>query len=249
MTLYGDFLGENHRRIHKWYQYFAAYETHLARFRNRHLTLFEIGVGEGGSLQLWRRYLGPFAIIVGLDVYPRARQVAEDQIHVRTGNQGDPEFLARVVEEFGPPDIVIDDGSHLQPDVHKSFAALYPLVAKNGVYAVEDLHAAYWPNHGGGLRTPGSFIETVKGCIDEMHAEFYGGPSARTPRGDRTTSIHFYNSLVIFEVGERRPAGNRTTGNPALYDATWTPPGEDPQTFAEQVREAVEKLEKPGPWR
>jgi limonene-1,2-epoxide hydrolase len=72
VTLYGDFFKDNHHRIHKWYQYFALYEQHSARFRNRHVTIFEIGVGEGGSLQQWRDYFGPFAIIVGIDIYPRS---------------------------------------------------------------------------------------------------------------------------------------------------------------------------------
>ncbi len=248
MTLYGDFLDGDHRGMHKWYQYFPAYEAHLARFRNRHVTVMEIGVGQGGSLQQWRRYLGPFAIIVGLDIYPPARQVEEEQIHVRNGNQADLGFLGAVIAEFGAPDVVIDDGSHLQHDVRKSFEFLYPLVAKNGVYLVEDLHAAYWVNHGGGLRHPNSFIETAKSCIDHMHAEYTGDPAMRTPAGERTTSIHFYDSLVVFEVGERRTMGNRTTGNPSLYDHAWVPKGVCREAFAKTVDEALRGLETQAPW-
>jgi hypothetical protein len=48
-----------------------------------------------------------------------------------------------VVAEFGHPDIVIDDGSHFQPHINVTFDFMFPLVAKNGVYLVEDLHAAY----------------------------------------------------------------------------------------------------------
>lgn len=171
MTLYGDFLSDNHRRTHKWYQYFPAYERHLERFRNRHVTLFEIGIGEGGSLQQWRRYFGPFARIVGIDISPHCKQVEEDQVYVRIGNQNDAAFLAKVLAEFGDPDIVIDDGSHYQSHVCTTFDALYPRVAKNGVYVIEDLHAAYFPDHGGGLRHEDSFIERTKALVDEMHAE------------------------------------------------------------------------------
>ncbi len=245
MTLYGDFFADNHRRMHKWYQYFPAYETHFERFRNRHVTVFEIGVGEGGSLQQWRNYLGPFAIIVGLDVYPRCQQVEEDQIHVRIGSQTDRDFLAAVVAEFGPPDIVIDDGSHLQRHVNITFDYLYPQVAKNGVYLVEDLHAAYWPNHGGGLHSRNSFLETAKSYVDLMHADYIGPDAVRTPAGDRTTSIHFYDSVVVFEVGERRVMGHRETGDARLFSNDWIAPGHTRESFEEVVRDAIGTLEVP----
>ena len=225
MTLFSSYLNDNHRPIHKWYHYFPVYERHFAHFRNRYVTLFEIGIGQGGSLQMWKGYLGPFARIVGLDIYPLTRQCEEDQVSVRIGSQDDPAFLAEVLAEFGPPDIVIDDGSHLQPHVNATFDVLYPHVAKNGVYLVEDLHAAYRPNHGGRLGYEGSFIERAKACVDEFHAEYTGGELPRSPLGDRTTSIHFYDSVVVMEVGEYRPKGHRTTGNPDLFRADWLPPG------------------------
>ena len=92
MTLYGEFLDNQVRQTHKWYQYFPVYERHFERFRNRHLTLFEIGVGAGGSVQQWRRYFGPFAIIVGMDINPLCGQVEEDQVHIRIGSQDNSGF-------------------------------------------------------------------------------------------------------------------------------------------------------------
>ena len=217
-----DFLNENHRRTHKWDHYFAVYDQHFSRFRNRYLTLFEIGLGEGGSLQLWKRHLGPFARIVGIDVEPACKQLEEEQIEVRIGSQDDRGFLADVLAEFGPPDIVIDDGSHLQDHVNTTFDVLFPHVAKNGIYLVEDLHAAYWSNHGGGLRHRNSFIERAKGYVDEMHAQYTGGELERSALGDRLASIHFYDSIVVLEVGEYRVRGHRITGDAALFRADWT---------------------------
>src|SRR5215469_11390917 len=101
MTIYGDFLSNTGRRTHKWYQYFPAYERHFEHLRNQHITLIEIGVGEGGSLQMWRRYFGPFARIVGIDWNPDRRQVEEDQIYIRIGHQENRSFLERVLAEFG----------------------------------------------------------------------------------------------------------------------------------------------------
>ncbi|MBV9756453.1 MAG: hypothetical protein JO047_05310 [Alphaproteobacteria bacterium] len=220
---FADFLTGDHRRTHKWYQYFPVYERHCERFRNRHVTLFEIGIAEGGSMQLWRRHLGPFVRIVGIDVNPICKQLEEDQIQVRIGSQDNLEFLAQVLLEFGSPDIVIDDGSHLQGHVNATFDFLYPHVAKNGVYVIEDLHAAYWPDHGAGLRHPASFIERAKGYIDEMHAHYTGGELPPSALGQRTTSIHFYDSIVVLEVGEFRVAQQAMTGDASRFRADWRP--------------------------
>ena len=56
-----EFLTNRGRPVHKWVHYFPIYERHFAPFVNRPTTLIEIGVSKGGSLQLWERYLGPFA--------------------------------------------------------------------------------------------------------------------------------------------------------------------------------------------
>jgi len=201
MDAWAGFLGNNKRLIHKWIHYLPIYERHLEKFRNQSITVFEIGCGAGGSLQLWKSLLGPFAQIVGIDVREECKAYEEVQIAVRIGDQGDPRFLASVVKEFGKPDIVIDDGSHLMHHISASFNFLYPLVPINGVYIAEDLHTCYWDEYGGGLGKPESFIEVAKKLVDDLNADHARGsvePSAFTRE---TMSMHFYDSVVVFEKG------------------------------------------------
>ncbi len=210
MSLWPDFLGNaDGRVIHKWKHYFPIYERHFARFVNQSVTLLEIGCGDGGSLQLWKRYFGPHAQIVGIDIEPRCAEFEDDQIAVRIGSQDDPAFLDRVATEFGPFDIVIDDGSHVQAHVAASFAHLYAGLSKSGVYFVEDLHTAYWPDFGGGLRKPDTFIEIAKGLIDELNADHARDDDAVTQFTRTTHSVCFYDSVVVFERG--------------LYTKKWAP--------------------------
>ena len=110
----------------------------------------EIGVAKGGSLQMWRRFFGPMATIVGIDINPHCQEYEEDGIHVRIGDQSDPVFLAGLTKEFGQFDIVLDDGSHQMEHIRKTFEFLYPTLSKNGIYIIEDLHTAYWEEYGGG---------------------------------------------------------------------------------------------------
>jgi SAM-dependent methyltransferase len=201
MSLWAEFLGHDGRTIHKWKHYFPAYERHFSRYINRPLTFLELGCGLGGSLQMWKRYFGPHARIVGIDIRPECASFEEDQIAVRIGDQADQVFLSALLDEFGAPDIVLDDGSHMMSHMAASFRFLYPRTAPDGVYVVEDLHTAYWDEYGGGLRRPGSFIELCKTLLDELNADWSRGALPPTDFTRTTQSIHFYDSLAVFERG------------------------------------------------
>ena len=60
--------------VFKWRHYLKIYEDHLSRFRNTPFHMLEIGVAQGGSLSLWRRYFGPEALLFGIDIDDRCRQ-------------------------------------------------------------------------------------------------------------------------------------------------------------------------------
>ncbi len=211
--LWRDFVTHRGRMAHKWTHYFPVYERHFSRYVNRPVTFWEIGVGEGGSLQLWLQYLGPYAQIVGLDVVDK-RNLEEHQIAIRTGNQSDPAFLEAVIDEFGTPDVVLDDGSHQMSDLEATFRYLYPRISCVGVYMVEDLHTSYWPEYGGGLRKPGSFVEKAKALIDELNADHCGDALAPTDFTATTLSIHFYDSVAVFERGRHQPKHAPQVGGP-----------------------------------
>jgi hypothetical protein len=198
MNLWADFLTNDRCVIHKWKHYFPIYEQHFRRFIYRPVMFWEIGCGEGGSLQMWKRYFGPLAQIVGLDIRPECKSYREDQIAIRIGDQADTAFLDRLLDEFGPPDIVLDDGSHKMSDVLATFRHLYPKLDRNGVYMVEDMHTAYWPKFGGGVRREGTFIEICKELIDELNGQHFG---AATDFTRTTLSMHFYDSVIAFERG------------------------------------------------
>lgn len=214
--LWADFLTNRGRLIHKCAHYFPIYEEHLTRFVNRPVLLVEIGVARGGSLQMWKRFLGPLATIVGIDINPGCRAVEEDQIHVRIGSQADTGFLGDVLAEFGVPDIVIDDGSHIMNDVNTTFAFLYSRIAAHGVYLVEDLQTAYWDRYGGGVKREGTFIEHCKDLIDQLNAYNTEGVLAPTDFTRTTTSMHIYDAVVVFEKGKHAPYRAVKTGGKSV---------------------------------
>ena len=219
MTLWSEFVNNKQRTIHKWKHYFPVYEEHFSRYVDRPLLFFEIGCGRGGSVQMWKRYFGPHAQIVGIDINPECKEFEEDQIQVRIGSQADTAFLQSVLDEFGTPDIVLDDGSHQMSHVVETFRFLYPLTSPTGVYLVEDLHTAYWDEFGGGLKREGSFIELCKHLIDELNADWSRDALAPTEFTRSTLSMHFYDSIAVFERGRRLAHNNmRISGRQAIVN-------------------------------
>jgi hypothetical protein len=201
MNLWQDFLTSRERSIVKWSHYFPIYEKHLTPWRNKTLTFMEIGVAKGGSVQMWKRFFGPMATIVGIDINPHCKEYEEDGIHVRIGDQSDPGFLAGVTKEFGQFDIILDDGSHKMEHIRKTFDYLYPTLSKNGIYIIEDLHTAYWEEYGGGWEKEDSFINVSKKFIDELNAEHSRGAVEQTFMTRNTLGISFYDSVIVFERG------------------------------------------------
>jgi SAM-dependent methyltransferase len=219
LTLWSEFVNNKQRTIHKWKHYFPAYEAHFCRFVNRPSVFLEIGCGRGGSAQMWKRYFGPHAQIVGIDINPECKVFEEDQIQIRIGSQSDSAFLQSVLDEFGTPDIVLDDGSHQMSHVVETFRFLYPRTSPTGVYMVEDLHTAYWDEYGGGLKREGSFIELSKNLIDELNADWTRAALAPTNFTRSTLSMHFYDSIAVFERGRRLAHSNmRQSGRAAIVN-------------------------------
>lgn len=150
---------------------------------------------------MWKRYFGPFAQIVGIDIDAGCKIFEEDQIAIRIGSQDDGDFLNQLILEFGPPDIVIDDGSHQMQHITKSFNTIYPRMLKNSIYLVEDLHTAYWDEYGGGLNRQGSFIELSKKLVDQLNADHARNQIISNDFTRETLSMHFYDSVIVFEKG------------------------------------------------
>ncbi|MDF1728894.1 MAG: class I SAM-dependent methyltransferase [Sulfitobacter sp.] len=194
----------------KWEHYFPAYDREFAAFRGRTTRMLEIGVARGGSVQMFRRFLGARSVVVGIDINPRCKAYEERGVRIEIGSQSDPEFLARIVEEHGPFDIILDDGSHMMGDQITSLEHLYKAVKPGGVYAVEDIHTSYFTRFGGGYRRPDSFVEHAKGKIDAQNMWW----SHRMPQEaveDWTpwlSRITFYPGMVFFHrdpVNSPRP--------------------------------------------
>jgi hypothetical protein len=134
----------------KWglHRYTPHYEDHFRHHRDKAVSLLEIGIGGhdrpdagGASMRMWRQYF-PRGQIYGIDVFDKSA-LDGSRLWTFRGHQGDESFLGKVLEETGPLDVIIDDGSHINRDVLTSFHYLFPRLRTGGVYVIEDLQTAY----------------------------------------------------------------------------------------------------------
>lgn len=212
-------------RMHRWDHYIPIYERHFSRFRGRPVNVLEIGVQEGGGLWMWHKYFHPESTIHGVDINPDCARPALPGVRVYIGDQADPNFWMKFRTWTGTLDIVIDDGGHTMNQQITAFDSIYPTMAPDGVYLVEDTHTSLW---GGRFQDVEDFLGpcTFMGKAHEdtlalmewsgKEANFF--PLMHESRGVldgsvsefcRTTqSIHFYDSIVVYERGPRTAPGH-----------------------------------------
>jgi hypothetical protein len=194
MGLYGDFLGNNEKPTFKWLHYFPIYESYLNRFINRSVSVLEIGVLDGGSLSMWRNYLGPHSQIIGIDINPEAKQHDDFQIIVEIGDQSDTNFLSMVYEKYGPFDIIIDDGSHKQSDLITTFSHFKDKMPQNSVYIIEDTHTADISSY---QDSEMDIFEYLYPISRGLSAHYAGDDLSEM--GSALSSVNFYDSIIAIE--------------------------------------------------
>lgn len=194
------FYQREHRLIHKFIHYTEGYDRFFSKFRGKKVTLLEIGVYQGGSLQMWKDYLGEKAQIIGLDINPECKKVEEENIKIFIGDQQDREYLRWLKKQIDSVDIIIDDGGHMMEQQIISFEELFDILSDDGVYLCEDCHTSYWASYHGGYKKEDTFIEYSKTMIDGLNVQYMEEPVLKKFRySERIKSLTFYDSMVFIE--------------------------------------------------
>lgn len=197
------FFDEPHRLVCKHLRYLRVYDHYFSQFRGKNLTIVEVGVFGGGSLQLWKKYFGKGARVIGIDINPECKQYEEDQIEIFIGSQSDRNFWKEFKKQVKKVDIFIDDGGHTMLQQRVTFEEMYGRISPNGVYICEDCCTSYWPSMGGGYKIKDSFIEYSKNCIDYINARYSKSKKLRPNYITKSLwGVHFYDQMVVFEKQE-----------------------------------------------
>jgi hypothetical protein len=199
----------------KWSGYLKIYNDIFSQYRNSPVSILEIGIQNGGSLECELEYFKQAKNIIGCDINKECANLNfnSDIIRVVIGDANSSDTKTKILAECDAYDIIIDDGSHTSSDIIKSFVHYYPYLKVGGVYIVEDLHCSYWQEFEGGLydeHSSQSFLKILADVINFEHwgiqksrEEFINGFFPNTmPQGSEDWlstiySIQFLNSICV----------------------------------------------------
>lgn len=225
----------------KWKSYLDYYHGLLEPMRGNPLTVLEIGVQNGGSLETWSEFFPQARAIIGCDIDPNCGHLrfADPRIHVVVGDAGTAatrDHIAALQPQF---DLVIDDGSHKSHDILAAFALYFPLLKAGGLYCIEDTCTLYWQEYGGGLTAQHNASFFFKALADVVNREhwrdappieevlapfFPGGSVPASVCEGWVDSVYFRNSMIVVakslqpghaKIGRREIAGEHALVNAA----------------------------------
>ena len=82
-----DFFYKNKKNIlNKWDHYFDIYERHFYKYQNKDIVLLEVGVSNGGSINMWSNYFGKNSKIYGIDIDPRCKEFEKNNVKIFIGS-------------------------------------------------------------------------------------------------------------------------------------------------------------------
>jgi hypothetical protein len=182
----------------KYRSYFEVYENLLSPFKNKKIKLVEIGVNNGGSLFMWKKYLGNLCEIIGIDNNPRCKELEKFGFKIFIGDQSKKDFWDNFYKENGSIDILVDDGGHTNLQQTITLVNSANNINNNGLIIFEDLHASYLAEFGN--PSTYSFKNLCFRYVDKLNNR-----SKKILKNSQHLdlpihSIEFYESLVCFKI-------------------------------------------------
>jgi len=220
----------------KWASYLPFYDELFEKYRTQKLSLLEIGIQNGGSLETWKTFFVDASVIIGCDIDERCGNLQYDdsRVSVVVGDANQTHTINTIKNICSNFEIVIDDGSHQSNDILNSFFIYFPFVKPGGLYVIEDTHTLYMNDYGGGILNEFSAYSFFKKLIDVINIQFWGNelpidvyfrtffPLGQMPlflRDGWVESIEFRNSMIVIrksQVATHEKLGDRIiTGSSA----------------------------------
>ena len=187
----------------KWSSYFQVYEDIFLKYKNKKITFVEVGVANGGSLFIWKKFFGKKAKIIGIDANPNAKKMEKYGFKIYIGNQSDSKFWENFFKKEGNVDVVLDDGAH--KNLHQISTVHYclPYIKDGGKIVVEDTVTSYLKKE---FNNPSkySFINFCNLIIEIIHKRSGLLKQKLNIYAKKVYSINFFESIVVFSIDSKK---------------------------------------------
>ena len=188
----------------KWSNYFEIYENLFKRFKDKKITLVEVGIGNGGSLFMWRKYFGKKAKIIGVELNPEAKKLERNGFKIFIGDQSNPKFWENFYKKVGKVDILIDDGGHTNLQQITTFMESINHIKNGGMIIVEDTHTSFMKKKA--FRNPSkfSFISFTSALIEAIHRRNPMVKKKINYLSKLIQSIEYYDSITVIKIAYKK---------------------------------------------
>lgn len=219
-----ELFKETKNQSEKFIKYFSIYEEIFKDYREKDIIFVEIGIYNGGSLEIWKKYFSKKSRIIGIDINPVCKKFEAEGIEVFIGNQSDPEFWKSFFLKVGKVDIILDDGGHTNLDQIITAASVVPNINDGGILLTEDTHTSYMKSYNSEMKK--SFINFSKKIIDDINLKY-----SKTLKqyefslSNYVYSIIFFESIVVYKIDRTKTEFNKLLISDGkshnIKDLTW----------------------------
>ena len=190
-------------RFHKYKKYFSTYEELLKNYKDKDITFVEIGVQNGGSLGVWKKYFSNSSRVIGIDLNSDCKKFEKDGIEIFIGNQSDPNFWEKFFKQVGKVDIILDDGGHTNLDQIITTVSVVDKINDGGILIVEDTHTSYISEYNSGKKF--SFVEFTKKIIDDINSKNRKNfKQFKFSLSDYIYSVQTFESIIAFKIDRKK---------------------------------------------
>tara|TARA_B110000259_G_scaffold109990_1_gene125762 strand:- start:373 stop:1206 length:834 start_codon:yes stop_codon:yes gene_type:complete len=186
----------------KHIKYFKNYDEILFSYKDKEITFVEIGILNGGSLSIWKKFLGDKARIIGIDLNPECKKFEKDGFEIFIGSQSDPKFWENFFNIVGKVDVILDDGGHTNLQQISTLVNCVPHIKDGGILITEDTHTSYMDQFANPSKY--SFINFSKKLIDDINYTFPNIGKSEFSLNKYIYSIEYFESIVVFKIDLNR---------------------------------------------
>ena len=159
----------------KWESYLDYYDELFEVLRDKEISMLEVGVQNGGSLETWSQYFASGKNFIGCDIDENCSklQYGDSRIKIVVGDVNTQEAYRQIISICPSFGLIIDDGSHQSLDILNTFVNYFPLVEPAGLFVIEDTHCVYSKGYGGGILNENSAQSFFKKLTDVVSYEWW----------------------------------------------------------------------------
>lgn len=180
--------------------YFSTYEEILENFKNKKITLVEIGVNNGGSLFMWKKYLGDNCKIIGIDNNYNCKKLEKYGFKIFIGNQADRKFWNDFYKKVGKIDILIDDGGHTNFQQSTTLDCSIENINDGGLIIIEDTHTSYLNQYGNPSKY--SFMNLLFKFVEKINHRS-GSLDTTNALNKPIYNISFFESIAVLKINRK----------------------------------------------